>query len=140
VVDVGPTHYFNNLGKVATPMKGFKDFVMRGNLVELAVAFVIGAAFAAVVTAFTKVIIELLAKAGGAPNFDKWQPGHLVSVGPFLTALVAFLIMAAVVYFFIVKPYEMAKARYAKAEDVDAAPDESVILLREIRDALQSRA
>ena len=76
-------------------MKGFKDFIMRGNLVELAVAFVIGAAFAAVVTAFTKIIVELLAKAGGAPNFDEWQPGGLVSVGPFLTALVAFLIMAS---------------------------------------------
>jgi large conductance mechanosensitive channel len=121
-------------------MKGFKDFVMRGNLVELAVAFIIGAAFAAVVTAFTKVVIELLAKAGGAPNFDKWHPGNLVSVGPFLTALVAFLIMAFVVYFFVVKPYELAKARFAKADEVDAAPDENVILLREIRDALTRRA
>ena len=120
-------------------MKGFKDFVMRGNLVELAVAFIIGAAFAAVITAFTKVIIELLAKAGGAPNFDKWQPGDLVSVGPFLTALVAFLIMAFVVYFFVVKPYELAKARYAEVE-VDAAPDENIVLLREIRDALKGRA
>lgn len=121
-------------------MKGFKDFVMRGNLVELAVAFIIGAAFAAVVTAFTKVVIELLAKAGGAPNFDRWQPGGLVSVGPFLTALVAFLIMAFVVYFFVVKPYELAKARFVQAEEVDAAPDESVVLLREIRDALTRRA
>lgn len=120
-------------------MKGFKDFVMRGNLVELAVAFIIGAAFAAVVTAFTKVIVELLAKAGGAPNFDKWHPGDLVSVGPFLTALVAFIIMAFVVYFFVVKPYELAKARYARDEE-DAAPDENIVLLREIRDALQGRA
>jgi large conductance mechanosensitive channel len=116
-------------------VKGFKDFVMRGNLVELAVAFIIGAAFAAVVTAFTKVIIELLAKAGGAPNFDKWQPGHLVSVGPFLTALVAFLIMAFVVYFFVVKPYEAAKGRFARTE-TDAAPDADVVLLTEIRDLL----
>ena len=121
-------------------MKGFKDFVMRGNLIELAVAFIIGAAFAAVVTAFTKVIIEILAKAGGAPNFDKWQPGGLVSVGPFLTALVAFLIMAFVVYFFVVKPYEAAKSRFARSEEVDAAPDEDIILLREIRDSLQARA
>ena len=120
-------------------MKGFKDFVMRGNLVELAVAFIIGAAFAAVVTAFTKVIIELLAKAGGAPNFDDWKPGNLDSVGPFLTALVAFLIMAFVVYFFVVKPYEAAKARFARTEE-DAAPNEDIVLLREIRDALQSRA
>ena len=92
------------------------------------------------VTAFTKIIIELLAKAGGAKNFDDFQPGGLVSVGPFLTALFAFLLMAFVVYFFVVKPYEMAKERFVKAEEVDAAPDESVVLLREIRDALQSRA
>jgi large conductance mechanosensitive channel len=117
-------------------VKGFKDFIMRGNLVELAVAFIIGAAFGAVVTAFTKVIIELLAKAGGAPDFDQWHPGGLVSIGPFLTALVAFLILAFVVYFFIVKPYEAAKRRFARAPEVDAAPDENTILLREIRDAL----
>lgn len=117
-------------------MKGFKDFVMRGNLVELAVAFIMGAAFGAVVTAFTKVIVELLAKAGGAPNFDQWHPGGLVSVGPFLTALVAFLILAFVVYFFIVKPYEAAKRRFARSTEVDAAPDENTVLLREIRDAL----
>ena len=117
-------------------MKGFKDFIMRGNLVELAVAFIIGAAFAAVVTAFTKIIIELVTKLGGAKNFDDFQPGGLVSVGPFLTALFAFLLMAFVVYFFVVKPYEAAKSRYAAAPEVDAAPDESVVLLREIRDAL----
>ncbi len=120
-------------------MKGFKDFVMRGNLVEIAVAFIIGAAFGAVVTAFTKVIIELLAKAGGAPNFDQWQPGGLVSVGPFLTALVAFLILAFVVYYFIVKPYEAAKRRFARSVEADAAPDEDIVLLREIRDALMRR-
>lgn len=118
-------------------MKGFKDFVLRGNLVEIAVAFIMAAAFAAVVTAFTKIIIELLAKAGGAPNFDEWRPGDLVSVGPFLTALVAFLILAAVVYFFIVKPYETAKARFS--QEADAAPDEDVVLLREIRDLLAGR-
>ena len=95
-----------------------------------------GAAFGAVVTAFTKVIIELLAKAGGAPNFDAWKPGGLVSVGPFLTALVAFLILAFVVYFFIVKPYEAAKRRFSRSVEVDAAPDENTVLLREIRDAL----
>lgn len=117
-------------------MKGFKDFVMRGNLIELAVAFIMGAAFGAVVTAFTKVIVELLAKAGGAPNFDQWQPGGLVTVGPFLTALVAFLILAFVVYFFIVKPYEAAKRRFVRSPEVDAAPDENTVLLREIRDAL----
>ena len=119
-------------------MKGFKDFVLRGNLIELAVAFIIGAAFATVVTAFTKVIIELLAKAGGAPDFDSWKPGGLVSVGPFLTALVAFLIMAFVVYFFIVKPYEAAKERMFPKEPEAETIDPNTELLREIRDALRA--
>lgn len=117
-------------------MQGFKAFILRGNLIELAVAFVIGAAFAALVTAFTAVIVELLAKAGGSPNFDKFQPGGLMKVGPFLTALVAFLLMAAIVYFLIVTPYEKAKERRSPAkEDAPEGPDE-VALLVEIRDLL----
>ena len=116
-------------------MKGFKDFIMRGNLIELAVAFVVGLAFAAVVKSFTDVFVAILGKLGGTPNFDTYRPGG-IPVGAFLSALVAFLITAAVIYFFVVKPYEMVKARYAKADEVDAAPDESVILLREIRDSL----
>ena len=121
-------------------MKGFRDFVLRGNLIELAVAFIIGAAFATLIAAFTKLILEAVGKVtGGADfNFDTWQPGGWSTVGPFLTALIAFLIMAFVVYFFVVKPYEAVKARYAK-EEVDAAPAEDTILLREIRDALTRR-
>jgi large conductance mechanosensitive channel len=118
-------------------MKGFKDFVLRGNLVELAVAFIIGAAFATVVTAFTKIVVELLAKAGGSPDFDSFKPGGLTSVGPFLTALVAFIILAAVVYFGIVKPYEAAKKRLFP--DQDAGVDPNIQLLTEIRDALRTR-
>ena len=117
-------------------MKGFKDFIMRGNLVELAIAFVIGSAFATVVTAFTKIIIEVVAKAGGAQDFDGWKPLGLTSVGPFLTAFFAFLLIAFVVYFFVVKPYEVAKARFAKVEE---APSDEVALLTEIRDALNRR-
>ena len=84
-------------------MKGFRDFVLRGNLVELAVAFIIGAAFATVVGAFTKFILEAIGKAtGGADfNFDDWQPGGWSTVGPLLTAVIGFLIMAFVVYFFV---------------------------------------
>ena len=117
-------------------MKGFKDFILRGNLIELAVAFIIGAAFAALVTAFTKVILELLAKAGGAPNFDEWQPWGMTTIGPFLTAVFAFIIMAFVVYFFIVKPYELAKEKFVRSEEEDAAPNADTALLTEIRDAL----
>ncbi|SDP40183.1 large conductance mechanosensitive channel [Pedococcus dokdonensis] len=119
-------------------MKGFKDFVMRGNLVELAVAFIIAGAFGTVVKTFTELLLGIIGKAGGRPDFNSYKPAGL-PVGIFITALVSFLILAFIVYFFVVKPYEMAKARYAKVEE-DAAPDESVVLLKEIRDALQSRA
>lgn len=118
-------------------MKGFKDFIMRGNLVELAVAFIIATSFAALVTAFTAVVMEALAKAGGAPNFDEWTVAGFTSVGPFLTALVAFLILALIVYFFIVKPYEAAKTRFTTPED--EAVEENTELLREIRDSLRAR-
>jgi large conductance mechanosensitive channel len=120
-------------------LRGFKDFIMRGNLVELAVAFIMATAFAAVVTAFTAIVLEALAKAGGAPNFDEWAPGGFTTVGPFLTALVAFVILAFVVYFFIVKPYEAAKARFTKPAMEDEAVAEEIALLREIRDALRER-
>ena len=116
-------------------MKGFKDFIMRGNLVELAVAFIIAASFAAVVKSFTDVLLGIIGKAGGTPDFSAYKPGG-VPVGIFITALISFLFLAAIVYFFIVKPYEAAKSRYAATPEVDAAPDESVVLLREIRDAL----
>lgn len=119
-------------------MKGFRDFVMRGNLVELAVAFIIAAAFATVINAFTDVILSLIGKLGGQPDFNSIKPGG-VPIGAFLTALVAFLIVAAVVYFFVVKPYESAKTRFARSAEVDAAPNEDVVLLTEIRDLLASR-
>ena len=119
-------------------MKGFKDFILRGNLIELAVAFIMGAAFAALVKAFTEVILEAIGKATGGEdfNFDSWQPGGWTTVGPFLTAIVAFLIMAFVVYFFMVKPYEVAKKKFVKSEEEDAAPNADTVLLTEIRDAL----
>ncbi len=118
-------------------MKGFKDFVMRGNLVELAVAFVIGASFATVVTSFTKMFMDIIGKVGKSPSFSDYTPKG-IHVGAFITALIAFLILAAVVYFFVVKPYEAIKARYSKGEE-DAAPDESVVVLKEIRDSLRAR-
>ena len=120
-------------------MQGFKDFIFRGNLIELAVAFIIGGAFATVVQGFTKIVIEVLAKVGGSPNFDAWQPGGLTSVGPFLTGLVSFVILAAVVYFGLVKPYETFSARLKKP-----VPDAAIVLttedlLIEIRDLLAAQ-
>jgi large conductance mechanosensitive channel len=111
---------------------------MRGNLVELAVAFIIGGAFATVVTTFTAVILSLITKATGKGfNFDNWQPGG-VPFGAFLTATIAFLILAFVVYFFVVTPYNKLQERRARGEE-PMPPSEEVTLLTEIRDLLQAR-
>ncbi|MGN6782647.1 MAG: MscL family protein [Marmoricola sp.] len=117
-------------------MTGFKNFILRGNLIELAVAFIMATAFAAVVTTFTALILALIGKAGGNPNFDSWHPGGL-PVGVFITAVVAFLILAAIVYFLIVVPYTKAKERYFPSE-APATPAD-VALLEEIRDLLRQQ-
>jgi large conductance mechanosensitive channel len=118
-------------------MTGFKNFLLRGNLIELAVAFIMGTAFATVVTATVALIMGLIGKAGGEPDFSAWKPGGLL-VGAWLTALVSFLIIAIVVYFAIVMPYTKAKARYFPATDEPGTP-EDVALLTEIRDLLAAR-
>ena len=87
---------------------GFKQFILRGNVIDLAVGVVIGAAFAAVVTAFTRdLLTPLIAALVGKPDFSAISftvRGSLFAVGDFLNALVAFLLVAASVYFFVVKP------------------------------------
>ena len=115
-------------------MKGFKDFIMRGNLIELAVAFIMAGAFAKVVEAFVTIVMDLLGKLGGTPDFSSYKPGG-VHVGAFVTVLVSFLVLAFVVYFAMVKPYEAAKARFAKPAD---AEDTELSLLAEIRDELRA--
>lgn len=115
-------------------MKGFKDFILRGNLIELAVAFIIGASFAKVVESFTAVVMDLLGKLGGTPDFSNYVPGG-VHVGAFLTALIAFLILAAIVYFGMVLPYNKARERFVKEEADTAATSED--LLTEIRDLIK---
>ena len=119
-------------------MTGFRNFILRGNLVELAVAVVIGTAFTAVVTAFTGMLLSFVAKVtgGSEPNFDDFAPWG-VEVGPFLTALLAFLILATVVYFLVVLPYTEAKERLFPAEESGKPAD--VALLEEIRDLLRER-
>ena len=120
-------------------VKGFKDFLMRGNVIDLAVAVVIGTAFAQVVNAFVKVIMDLIGKVGGTPNFSGYTPGG-VAVGAFLTALISFAIVAAAVYFMVVVPMNhLAERRKAGVEPEPEAPSEEVILLQEIRDALRAR-
>jgi large conductance mechanosensitive channel len=117
-------------------MTGFKNFLLRGNLVELAVAFIMAAAFATVVLATVDVLMDLIGKAGGTPDFSNYAPGG-VSVGAWLTALIAFVLMAAIVYFFIVTPYTKAKEKFFPAEDAGTPAD--VAVLEEIRDLLIAR-
>jgi large conductance mechanosensitive channel len=118
-------------------LKGFKDFIMRGNLVELAVAFIIGGAFATVVTATVALIMDVVGKVGGTPDFSTYSPGG-VSLGAWLTALISFLILAAVVYFLIVTPYNKLQERMSRGEEA-APPSPDIALLTEIRDLLANR-
>ncbi len=118
-------------------IKGFKDFIMRGNLVELAVAFIIGGAFATVVTTFTAVLLGFIGKIGGQPDFAAVKLAG-VTIGLFINAVIAFLVIAAVVYFFVVTPYNKLQARMAKGLE-PAPPSPDTALLTEIRDLLAGR-
>jgi large conductance mechanosensitive channel len=119
-------------------MSGFKDFVLKGNVVDLAVAVVIATAFGKVVEAMVKIIMEIVGKIGGIPDFSNWKPAGL-SIGAFLTVLISFLILAAVIYFFVVKPYTAAKARFFPDEPDAETVDPNTELLKEIRDSLRAR-
>jgi large conductance mechanosensitive channel len=91
---------------------GFRDFVMRGNVIDLAVALVIGLAFAAVLNSFVADILTPLLGLIGVPDFSTLTVtvgSAEVRYGAFLNALIAFLLMAAVIYFFVVKPMERMK-------------------------------
>ena len=120
-------------------MTGFKNFIMKGNLVELATAFIMAASFGALVTATVTVIMDLIGKLGGTPDFSSWNPEG-ISIGAWLTALISFLILAAVVYFGIVAPYTKAREKFfPPVEEEDAGTPEDVLLLQEIRDLLQAQ-
>ena len=113
-------------------MSGFRAFVLKGNLVDLAVAVIIGVAFGAVVTTFTEWLTGLMPESA-----SEFFSTEAQSFGAFLNAAVAFLILAAVVYFFVVKPYVAAKERYFP--DAPAEDPAEVKLLAEIRDLLAKR-
>ncbi len=104
-------------------LKGFRDFILRGNVMDLAVAVIIGAAFTAIVTALTTDIINpLLGAFIGKPNFDYLVAnihGGKILYGAFITAVINFLILAAVIYFFLVAPAQYLLKRFHPAE---AAP------------------
>ncbi|MEU4471436.1 large conductance mechanosensitive channel protein MscL [Micromonospora sp. NPDC023888] len=124
-------------------LKGFKDFIMRGNVVDLAVGIVIGAAFTGVVTQLTKSFLEPLIKmmgGGSGLSAGRWKlGGQYFEWAAFINALITFLLTAAVLYFFVVYPMnKLAERRRRGEEPPPAAPSEEVKLLTEIRDALVS--
>ena len=128
-------------------LQGFKEFVMRGNVIDVAVAFVIGAAFGALVKSFTEAIINpILAAFGGAEvggfgfcinGADPCtaETATFINFGALLTAIIAFLITLAVVYFVFVVPINKAREMAKIVPQADETPDD-VLLLQEIRDLL----
>lgn len=118
-------------------LKGFRDFLVRGNLIELAVAFVIGLAFASVVTSFVdNILMPIIGKFGGQPDFSGIDVLD-IPVGAFINDLVSFVLIAAAVYFIVVMPYNRIRELRKREEPEEAEQlEEAVLLLREIRDAL----
>jgi large conductance mechanosensitive channel len=125
-------------------IKEFRDFILRGNVVDLAVAVVMGAAFGAVVTAFVaSFVTPLIAAIGGKPDFGALAftiNGSRFTYGAFINALISFLAIGGVIFVFIVKPMNVLAARAAaKDQPASDAPAEDIVLLTEIRDELRTR-
>lgn len=131
-------------------LKGFKEFIMRGNVVDLAVAVVIGTAFGAVVTALVAdIITPIIAAIGGQPDFSQLTftiNGSKFFYGAFINAVITFLIIAAAIYFLVVLPLnklaERRARRIAAGQPATEVPEEKsadVVVLEQIRDLLQAQ-
>jgi large conductance mechanosensitive channel len=125
-------------------LKGFRDFIMRGNVIELAVAVAIGTAFTALVTQFGNSFIKPLVavfSGGGAAGGTFVVSGQRFDYGAFINAVIFFLITAAVIYFLVVAPYNAFEARRKRGQGpVDPpAPPDDIVLLTEIRDLLREQ-
>jgi large conductance mechanosensitive channel len=127
-------------------IKGFKDFILRGNVVDLAVAVVIGAAFGAIVTTFTNSIIQPLVNAitpASSPGLGisvvAGKQSTYIDFAAVITAALNFLIVAAIVYFIIVYPLNALKQRRRKGEEPGPSEPTDVQLLIEIRDLLRAQ-
>ena len=121
-------------------LKGFKDFLLRGNVVDLAVAVVVGAAFTAIVTAFTTNIINPLVAAVGGSNELGWgvrilsdNDATFINIGAVVTAIINFIIIASVVYFVLILPVNTAKKRFVSQPAKELS---DVDVLVQIRDML----
>ena len=123
--------------------KGFRDFILRGNVVDLAIAVVIGAAFTGIVTQLTKSFVQpllMLFGGGGLHRGAFMVRGVVFDWAAFLNSIVNFVIVAAFLYFFIVVPMNRIIARRRRNETLDeaqASMPEDIALLQEIRDLLK---
>ncbi|MBG6189163.1 large conductance mechanosensitive channel [Arthrobacter sp. CAN_A212] len=128
-------------------LNGFKTFIMKGNVVDLAVAVVLGSAFGAVVTALVdSVLMPLISALVGSPNFDDFAKvtidGNDIMFGVLLTAIVNFLLVAAAIYLVVVLPMNKMIARRNRTLGIvqeEPAVDPQIALLTEIRDSLATR-
>lgn len=123
-------------------LKGFKDFLLRGNVVDLAVAVVIGAAFTALVASFTASFLKPLiglVSGGGVNGGTKIVNGQAFTYGAFINALITFVITAAVVYFAVVLPMKAIMERRRRGEEPGPVAPTQVELLVEIRDLLRAQ-
>ena len=117
-------------------LKGFRDFIARGNVLDLAVGVIIGAAFGGIVDSLVKdIVTPVLGMLGGQPDFSAVKLGS-IALGNFLNAVIAFLIKAAGLYLFVVVPFNRFAAKMAAAPP---PPSASEIYLKEIRDLLAKK-
>ncbi len=119
-------------------LQGFKDFIMRGAIVELAVAVVMGAAFGEVVGSFVEdVLMPVIGLLGGAPDFSALKIGS-IAIGKFINAVATFVIVAVAIYFIVVVPMSRLKEKQEAAAP-PPEPSEEVKLLRDILEELRQR-
>ena len=120
-------------------LKGFKDFLIRGNVIDLAVGLIMGTAFTAVVTALVQsVLMPAISMLIQSPNFDEFLVFGQIKVGVFLTAVVNFVLIAAAVYFAVVVPTQKLTELAAKNK-AEEEEETEIALLKEIRDALAKK-
>jgi large conductance mechanosensitive channel len=126
-------------------IKGFKEFIMKGNVVDLAVGIAIGVAFTTLVAAFGTYFVNPIVAVAGGDNpqgfgFEITNESTFVNIGAIINALIVFVVTMAVIYFAIVVPMQkLQELRKRGVEEEPEDPPEDIALLREIRDALQRR-
>lgn len=116
-------------------LKEFKEFLVRGNILDLAIAVIIGTAFNKVVNSLVQDVLMpfISIAAGKVPDFSSWKLG-IINIGSFLNATISFLVVALTVYFFIVTPIKILEKRESKSQQPSSPPEpsEEVKLLREV--------